>query len=131
VPEPKKDKKPRAKSRFRQLQEINSEAIKLPEIESKDQFIIKYLDEIGWYSQGFSGIEPISWQELAAWKQATGTIITPSECSLLIGLSRAYVAQYYASEDPACPNPLAVEVEDKATLANNWKTMFAQASKAP
>lgn len=51
------------------------------------------------------GQAPISSAELVAWQQGRGITLSPWEFSLLRRLSRDYLNQYFASQDPSEPAP--------------------------
>jgi hypothetical protein len=131
VPDPKKQKKPREQSRHATLKVSNPDAAKLPDIDDKDRFIVAYMDEIGWYGIGANGITSLTWVDLNAWMQATGTRITPTECKLMLDLSRVYVSQYYESEYQNCPNPTITIPQDKMQAASHFKSMFRRSVKPP
>jgi len=82
-----------------------------------------------------SGPVTISWQEINAWLQATGTAATREELVMLRKLSGEYVAQYNRSDNPNEPPPnSAGEKVDKAAVSQDLKAMLrgaaAEAKKA-
>lgn len=97
---------------------------KLPEIKHGGQ-IIAWLNELGVVEQG----QPLSWQEINAWKQATGTAATTEELLLIRKLSREYAAQYARSDDPYEPAPNRARNIDQAALAAQVKSALRAAAK--
>jgi hypothetical protein len=80
------------------------DAPEMPEIELV--YLIDFMNQLGYATSGFNGATRISWQELKAWKDTTGTSLTAWEAETLMTLSRAYVEQLNASHEPSCPSPL-------------------------
>ena len=100
----KEKQEPEQKTRYQLLRETGSPLVELPEPGDK-AYLVEFLMEIGPAGSGFSGPVPISWAEINAWREATGTILTGQELVTLRELSKAYVAQYYDSTDRNCPAP--------------------------
>ena len=67
--------------------------------------MITYLLEVGLYSSNGMGMTPLSWVDIQAWSQLTGSQLTPSEARLMRKLSFIYVSQYNASKDIKCEAP--------------------------
>lgn len=99
----KKRPKPR-KTRYEKLLAFNPEKTKLPDIDGA-HYIAEWLYEAGIYDEGDNGPKTLSWQTLAAWQQATGTKAAPDDLAIMRKISRDYVAEYYASDDPMRPAP--------------------------
>lgn len=73
-------------------------------------------------------LSPVPWSEVLAWAQATerdGLWIRQA----VRDLSVAYVDQYAKSEDPVCPSPLDVDLEQqRKTVQNQLKRFIANRS---
>lgn len=80
----------------------------MPEIE-RGGHVIEWLYEVGPISFGANGAEALSWQEINAWKQATGTEVNTEELLLIRSLSLEYVAQLHAGENPSAKDPTAAK----------------------
>lgn len=56
-----------------------------------------------------SGPQPIAWQELSAWAEASGVDLAPWEAEALMDASRAYVGEYSATDGVQVPPPWEFE----------------------
>ena len=72
-------------------------------------YLLAYLFEVGPASSTGMGPAPITHQELAAWCQVAGVPLQPWEARFLRALSREYVAEAMAAEDPMRPAPWSTE----------------------
>lgn len=113
----KNEKAPSRKTRQEQLEAQESNLLELPDIEHGSH-VIQWLHEVGPTQQGMNGPEPLSWQEINAWRQATGTVATTEELIMLRNLSRQYVSQYQRSDNPEEPAPHKPRATDKAALSS-------------
>src|SRR5690606_36385666 len=66
------------------------------------QDLIEHFYEVG------QGDKPVSWQELSAWCEMTGTELSAWEAVALSKMSRAYHAQLIQARDAQCPPPWLV-----------------------
>lgn len=107
----------------------DSPMLSLPEVNHGAQ-ILEWLHEVGPVQQGMNGPEPLSWIEINAWKQATGTEITTQELVMLRQLSSAYVQQYNVSDNPQAPPPNAPR-GDKVQVAKSLRAGLRAARKPP
>lgn len=119
----KETKTDRRENRATRLENIDPDALTLPEIETH-QRLITWLDEIGYYASGANGPVEIPWTEIQAWSQMTGTEITQKEALALKSLSRAYVGQYHKSSDPLASDPTKNEEYNVAMAAANIEAAF-------
>lgn len=85
---------------------------------------------MGPVEQGMNGPIPVSWQEINAWKEATGVNATREELIILRNLSSEYVAQYNRSEDPAEPPPVHARNVDHEVVAQQIESVFDRIEKA-
>lgn len=99
----------------------------MPELEH-GQHLLQWLNEAGTTGNGMNGPIPLSWQELKAWRDCTGTAATGEEMLMLRQLSADYVAQFNASADPTLPPPNAPRNTDKDALAKNLKAGLRRAA---
>lgn len=76
-------------------------------------YLFAYLIEIG--IVGTTGMGPIAitWQEIAAWSQCTGTALQPWEARLIRRLSVEYVSESRKAEDETYPSPWRAPVTRK------------------
>jgi hypothetical protein len=81
------------------------------------------LMEIGPVEPAGMGEAPIGWQTIAAWADLTGARVSPWQARLLRDLSKAYLTERVAAEDPVWPAPwvdpaaAAVRLEQAANEA--------------
>lgn len=129
MPDPEYRKKhanaPQRKPRQDQLSEHESPLLQLPEIDHGNH-IIEWLHEVG---PTQDGDKPLSWQEINAWKQATGTEATAEELVMIRQLSRVYVAQYHRSDNPDEPPPNRPRNVDKAALKGRVRAVLRQSAE--
>lgn len=100
----------------------------MPELEH-GQHLLTWLNEIGITGQGYNGPIPLSWQELKAWRDCTGTAATSEEMLMLRQLSVDYIAQYNSSADPNAPPPNAPRNSDKEAVAKSLKAGLRRAAE--
>lgn len=74
------------------------------------QHITDRLIEIGLTEAAGMGAVPLSWREIAAWRDSVGLTIDPWEMRLLRRLSAAYLAETRRAESEHCPPPWRTEV---------------------
>jgi len=73
----------------------------LPEIEPELDFLIGHLMAVGPSSAG----EVLTFQEIKAWSELTGNVLSSWEASTLRELSRAYVVEHHEASAPDRPVP--------------------------
>lgn len=94
--------------------------LELPPVDAAGH-LIGYLFEVGPSSAG----EMITFQELEAWQNATGTRLTSWEAITLRKLSGAYLGELQAAEDPKRPAPyLQSVVKSREVVAGQLKSIF-------
>lgn len=108
-PDPEFSKRKTRKTRREKLG-ADSLSAKLPSVD-KGSYLLEWLFEIGPVESGANGPEPLSWVEINAWKQATGTNATHEELSIIRTMSLEYVGQMHGGEDPKAPDPCRVRAE--------------------
>jgi hypothetical protein len=114
------------KTRHTLLKEHDSPLVQLPDVE--DGFIVEWMNEVGWYQVGMSGLIPITWTELNAWATMTSTNVTPSESILMMNLSKAYVGQFNQSDDRNTPAPFTEVQISQEQLGNKLKAILRNQS---
>lgn len=72
----------------------------LPEIWGGEH-IVEYLFELGPTVKG----EEISHPDIGWWQENTGAVVDEFEATMLVALSRAYIAQYRRSSGKSCSRP--------------------------
>jgi len=132
VPDPEYRKKhqnaPKRQTRQEQLEAQESSLLELPDVEHGGH-VIQWLHEVGPTQQGMNGPEPLSWQEISAWREATGVEATAEELVMLRNLSRQYASQYHRSDNPEEPAPYKPRAKDKAAIASQISSVLQQASR--
>ena len=68
------------------------------------------LTELGLVGSNGMGAVPLSWAEIASWRQLTGVPIEPWEARLLRRLSAAYLAESRAAESETSPPPWRIVI---------------------
>lgn len=76
----------------------------MPDV-SPCEYVLRVFNEIGPTAPGPAGPAPISFSEIAAWCSLTGVRLTSWQARTLRQLSRDYIAEHYAAEDPKRPAP--------------------------
>lgn len=92
----------------------------MPEVRAPH--LVSWLFEIGPIAAGGMGPTTISNQEIAAWAALTAIELTPLEARTLRALSRAYLSEMNAAEDPSRPEPWQPEEADRAAVAQDMRT---------
>ena len=77
-------------------------ALTLPEVPGTLAHLVRYLFEVG----PVTGEHPVPFVELAAWCQATGTVLNAFEAGAIRTLSRTYLNTHRDALEPACPAPV-------------------------
>lgn len=91
------------RTRWKRLEDQGKKA-EFPPIDYAEN-LISYLSEFGPCVSSGMGLAPVSFQEIKAWSEMTGTILTSWEYLALRELSVTYVSQHAESESPKCPAP--------------------------
>jgi hypothetical protein len=75
---------------------------------------------------GDMGEKPLTAQELMAWKQGTGTILSGWEFETILMLSQEYCAMKSQADSPACPAPWINYTDgmDKKKTAKDIKALL-------
>jgi hypothetical protein len=96
----------------------------MPETLLPELFVI--FMQAGPMMAGAMGDVPLTAQELTAWAQGTGCILTPWEFETILTLSRDYYAAYQAARKPTCPAPWInyTDGNDKARVSKDIKALL-------
>lgn len=71
-----------------------------PELPEYARHVWEWFMQISRQRQGgFNGPEPISWRDIAAWRDLTGTLITDTEIEMLVAMDAAYREQAAKERD--------------------------------
>lgn len=100
------------------------------------EYLVAHWKDIGIVLSGAMGAAPLTAVELTAWQQGTGADLQPWEFSVLLEMSRAYLAARQEGAKPECPPPYGDPVNefDRATVAKkvgNAFKAFIQAQHKP
>lgn len=88
----------------------------LPPIEA-GAYLHGYLFDAGPTGHGAAGPVPLGYADIEAWARLTATPLAPWEAQTLRELSRAYVAELRAGEDPASAPPWVMpEPQDRGAI---------------
>lgn len=60
-----------------------------------------------------NGVIPLSWSELTAWMTATQRELDIWETSQIMAMSKAYVSERIAGEDPSMLDPITKAIADE------------------
>jgi len=103
--------KSRPVSRLQRMRTDRADPRYMPEMPDPGgaAYLLAYLFELGPASSTGMGTAPITHHELAAWRDLTGTPLQPWEARFLRALSREYVAEAAAAEDPMRPAPWSTQ----------------------
>lgn len=104
--------------------EANGGTPLFPEVDAA--YLIQHWFSVGLTGHGAMGPTALSALELMAWQQGTGVDLVPWEFRVLREMSRAYVAQYHDSEEPACPPPYGEQAKeyDRDAVAKKISDIF-------
>ena len=83
------------------------------------------LSEIGEAMQSGDGLVSVTWGDILAWSEMTGSNLTPGESEAIRFLSAAYVALYYESRESGCLAPNIERLKDREIVAGKMKSLFA------
>lgn len=83
--------------------------IDYPELPEGFEYLIEYLDQLGWGREGFNGLVALNYQEIQAWLALSFLELTPWEVQTMRALSSAYCAQLRKSFAPDAPAPYVSE----------------------
>ena len=92
--------------------------------EMKCSYLFDYLLKIGVMSFNGMANVPLSWQELNAWVQVTGTPLDAWELKVIHKASEVYVNQLEASRKPEAPMPERIIEQDPRKLAKRIKSIL-------
>lgn len=118
-------------SRYAKYSRIDSPLAGLPPVD-ECAYLIDYLMEVGPVTSGGMAPAAISYSEIAAWSQITGTVISPWDAHMLRHLSRVYINQYADSKDPRTPAPWqdSMPIEDRrAAVVAGFKALSSRGAK--
>jgi hypothetical protein len=108
-------------SRFEKFEE-EGKAIAWPELQCS--YLADLLFEIGPCLQGGMGLVPLTWQEIAAWQEASGVRLSMWEANALRKASKAYAHQVSVSDKPNCPAPGKAVEQDPDKLAKHIRSVL-------
>lgn len=97
----------------RKMWEAKGLQVTLPPVDDY-QHIAGWFHEIGPAAAGVNGVVPVSYQEMAAWAELTGVEVTDWEAGALKRMSEQYCYQTYVSDNPECPAPYVMDVDETA-----------------
>lgn len=107
TPKPAGEKKSAGVPRLTSLQNKQNLGADQPDLDLPDPgpaaYLLDHLMSVGPLAKG----EPLSFSEIAAWRDLTGVVLNPWESEMLKALSAAYGSEFYAAEDPARKSPKA------------------------
>jgi hypothetical protein len=92
-------------------------------------YFTSLLFEIGEARLSGERIASLSWEELRAWMDVTGSDISPGTAESLRHLSTCYVSQYYESIDPGCTSPHIETPPNREQVEGKMKSLFAMLRK--
>jgi len=87
----------------------------LPDIQGAE-YLVEMFNEVG---------AGVSWSDLLAWRDATGTVLTPGEALAVKDISAEYMAQLHRSLEPGCPSPNIEIVSNRANVEHKLKALFS------
>lgn len=105
----------------------------MPEI-GEAGYLVAYWQDAGMVHSGGMGPAPMIPSELMAWQQGSGIDLTPWEFTVVLEMSRAYLAAKNDGTKPDCPPPYGDPVNefDRSAVAKkvtNAFKAFMQAKK--
>ena len=68
-------------------------------------YLVAYWQDLGIVGNGAMGMVPLPYSEIKAWCNGKAISLDPWEFSLIIDMSREYITEYYAAEEPDRPPP--------------------------
>jgi hypothetical protein len=68
-------------------------------------YILSWFNDVGEAQFTDSGLKPLSWAEIKAWQDLSGTSLDYWEAQLLRNMSLSYIAQYNSSQAEVCAPP--------------------------
>lgn len=84
--------------------------------------LFRWWDDIGRYEIATSGIIPLTFQEIEAWSNVSGTVFVEDEAQIIKNLSCAYVSMYNQAKKRDCPAPYTPEMTKGDLEAASRKT---------
>lgn len=67
--------------------------------------LVSYLHQVGFFSRGMAGMEPLTPLTLRAWQEGTCTDLGPIDFQDMLDASRVYVNAYHEFDGKACFAP--------------------------
>lgn len=96
-------------------------------------YLVAWWMEIGPTTVTGMGEGPVTWQEIAKWRDLTGNDLYPWEAGAIRSMSQAFAAQRGEARKPDCPAPYrdagkdAADAEERVT--GQFKAMMAAFAK--
>lgn len=87
-------------------------------------YLFDYLLKIGIMTYNGMANVPLSWQEINAWVQGTGTPLNAWELNVIHRASEVYVNQVELSRKPDAPMPERIIQQDPTKLAKRIKSIL-------
>lgn len=96
-----------------------------------EYYIIKFWEDCGSVGVGSSGIVPLSWSEIKAWRTENELSLTHFEITCIRKLSQAYVSEFYVAKEKDSEPPYSVTEEtfDRVAASNKMKGALQRFSK--
>lgn len=99
-----------------------ADALEMPPLDWGDH-LIGWLFEVGPGNDG----KPITWGEIEAWKNMTGTIVAPFEALALRSLSVDYIGELFSAKSPDRARPHGNKaVENSQSLKNALRRLVGK-----
>lgn len=94
-------------------------------------YLIELLHDAGTMSTSDGIARSLTWMDLQAWNQLSGTQLTPWECETIRAASAAYARTYNAASDPNCPQPMAPAMDEakRAAVSSGLKNGLRNRAK--
>jgi hypothetical protein len=91
-----------------------SQALKEPVAIIGPDYLIEAVQSAGMAAPGAMGLVPLSWQDILAWKQATGSALSPWELEIMRYLSQSFASEAHRAKDPTAPPPHLTTIRPRA-----------------
>lgn len=76
-------------------------------------YIVNWLVKLGIVKSGFSGLTPLTYQDIDSWVNRTQTNVSAWESDVLVELSSSYCNQHAKSSDNDCEEPYDTGAEKR------------------